>query len=313
MRIVLLLACAALMAGPATALRVKRLPLEMPPWDKDKAPPRESAKTNPIVTLETSLNGGKGQINMEVLLKEMPVTASNFLNLCHSGFYDNTYVHAARPEEGIYLGNPQTKNTEPAKAGHTDPTQGINPETTFTMLDGAEKGQVRRRARGGGMLAECKESDILNEKFSVSMVVPATGQWGDGLTRSQDIMEHALTSRSLKKSQRNIAKNFASPTQFHVNLNDNPHLDCNAKRKSGFPGYPVFANILSGRGLAQHVGDAPIDVMSRPEEAVEIRSCTVRVQEGQPKLWDDVEVVSRTEVDSWKGQILVKQTLDENW
>jgi cyclophilin family peptidyl-prolyl cis-trans isomerase len=297
----------------------------MPPWDKDKAPPRESAKTNPIVTLETSLNNGEGLINIEVLLKEMPVTASNFLNLCHSGFYDNTYVHAAKPEEGLYLGNPNTKNKEPANAGHTDVTQGINPETTFTMLDGAEKGQVKRRARGGGMLAECKESDILNEKFSVSMVIPATGQWGDGLTRSQDTLEHSLTSRSLKKSKRNIAKNFAAPTQFHINLNDNRGLDCNRPRgprkdvlgydipESGFPGYPVFANVLSGRGLAQHVGDAPIDIMSRPEKAVEIRSCTVRVQEGQPKLWDDVEVVSRKEIDTWKGQILVKQTLDENW
>jgi len=285
----------------------------MPSWDKEKTAPRESVKTNPIVTLETSINNG-GQITMEVLLKEMPTTASNFLDLCHNGFYDKTYIHGAKPEGGLYLGNPLTKNTEPSLAGHVDQTQGINPETTFTLQGGPAKGEVRRRAKGGGILAECKESDILNEKFSVGMVVPASGQWGDGLSRSQDIMEHALTSpKTLKRSKRNVAKNFAAPSQFHMNLNDNPHLNCNAKRTGGFPGYPVFANILSGRGIAQHVGDSQIDVMSRPLEPVQILKCTVRVQEGQPKLWDDVEVVSRKEVDSWKQQILVKQTLDENW
>ena len=42
------------------------------------------AKPNPVATFETTL----GTIKCEIYLNQMPITASNFIDLANSGFYN---------------------------------------------------------------------------------------------------------------------------------------------------------------------------------------------------------------------------------
>jgi hypothetical protein len=47
------------------------------------------AAANPVAIFETTL----GSIKCEIYLNEMPLTASNFIDLAQKGFYDGLHFH----------------------------------------------------------------------------------------------------------------------------------------------------------------------------------------------------------------------------
>ena len=49
---------------------------------------------NPIATFETT----EGNITCEIYLDQMPVTASNFIDLANSGFYNGLHFHRVIPD-----------------------------------------------------------------------------------------------------------------------------------------------------------------------------------------------------------------------
>ena len=75
---------------------------------------------NPIVVLETN----KGEVEVEVFLKESPITAQNFINLTEEGFYNGVKFHRVIKDFVIQGGDPLTKQDDKK---HLWGTGGSNP------------------------------------------------------------------------------------------------------------------------------------------------------------------------------------------
>jgi len=107
---------------PATA--------QLPHWailpDEDSAGSRDSAlaiwpqmgltsvpMANPTATLSTSL----GDVQIELFLDKMPVTAGNFIELAKSGFYDGLHFHRVISGFMIQFGCPFSRDPRSPRAG----------------------------------------------------------------------------------------------------------------------------------------------------------------------------------------------------
>lgn len=74
---------------------------------------KENMSADPVVVMETS----KGTIKMQIFKKEVPVTAGNFLDLVHKGFYNGLTFHRYEPGFVIQGGDPKGDGT----GGYIDP------------------------------------------------------------------------------------------------------------------------------------------------------------------------------------------------
>ena len=68
---------------------------------------------DPVVVLDTN----KGQIKIQLFLKDVPVTAGNFLDLVNRGFYNGLTFHRYEPGFVIQGGDPKGNGT----GGFVDP------------------------------------------------------------------------------------------------------------------------------------------------------------------------------------------------
>ncbi|MSP91424.1 MAG: peptidylprolyl isomerase [Myxococcales bacterium] len=75
---------------------------------------------NPTATFETSL----GTFVAEIYLDKMPVTATNFLDLARSGFYDGLHFHRVIADFMIQFGCPISRDPNDARAGTGGPPHG---------------------------------------------------------------------------------------------------------------------------------------------------------------------------------------------
>jgi cyclophilin family peptidyl-prolyl cis-trans isomerase len=75
---------------------------------------------NPTATFETS----KGNFTVELFLKEMPITAGNFLSLAKGGFYDGLHFHRVIKGFMIQFGCPHSKDPKSSRAGTGGPPHG---------------------------------------------------------------------------------------------------------------------------------------------------------------------------------------------
>lgn len=75
---------------------------------------------NPKATFDTS----EGSFTAEIFLKEMPLTAGNFLTLAKSGFYDGLHFHRVIPSFMIQFGCPHSRNPSDPRAGQGGPPSG---------------------------------------------------------------------------------------------------------------------------------------------------------------------------------------------
>ncbi len=67
---------------------------------------KEKATKNPIVVMETD----KGNIEIELFIDKMPITAGNFKKLVESGFYDGVRFHRVIDNFMIQGGDPLSKD-----------------------------------------------------------------------------------------------------------------------------------------------------------------------------------------------------------
>lgn len=74
---------------------------------------KENMSADPVVVMETS----KGTIKMQIFKKDVPVTAGNFLDLVHKGFYNGLTFHRYEPGFVIQGGDPRGDGT----GGYVDP------------------------------------------------------------------------------------------------------------------------------------------------------------------------------------------------
>src|SRR5215831_13782120 len=75
---------------------------------------------NPIALLETSL----GNIKVELFQDQMPITASNFIKLAKSGFYDGLHFHRVIDGFMLQFGCPHSKDPQSSRAGTGDGPNG---------------------------------------------------------------------------------------------------------------------------------------------------------------------------------------------
>merc|ERR1719327_2174634 len=125
----------------------------------------KAASTNPIATFTTSM----GAINAEIYLDRVPRTASNFIDLAQSGFYNGVHFHRAIPEFMCQFGCPNAKDPNSKRAGTGGP-----PDGTFKNL---KTGAMESRSNGGNIKDENISRDS-NKPGTLSMA--NTGQPNTG-------------------------------------------------------------------------------------------------------------------------------------
>jgi len=126
-----------------------------------------ACRANPVATFETSV----GSFKCEIYLDQMPITASNFIDLCKTGFYDGVHFHRVIPNFMAQFGCPNAKDPRSNRAGTGGPDDG----TTFTVLDGSDKTVTRVN---GGNIPDEFTAKLPNEPGTLSMA--NTGQPNSG-------------------------------------------------------------------------------------------------------------------------------------
>jgi len=111
-----------------------------------------------------------GTFTVEVFLDTMPITASNFLDLCKTGFYSGVHFHRVIANFMLQFGCPYAKDAKNARSG----TGGPDPGSTFSTPDG----KVITRDRKEGCIPDEFTQKFSNEPGTLSMA--NTGQKNSG-------------------------------------------------------------------------------------------------------------------------------------
>jgi len=111
---------------------------------------------NPIATLDTSM----GTMKLELYLDRVPRTASNFIDLAQSGFYDGLHFHRVIPGFMNQFGCPHSKDPKSTRSGTGGP-----PDGTFKNL---VTGETETRTNGGNIQDENISKDT-NAPGTISM------------------------------------------------------------------------------------------------------------------------------------------------
>merc|ERR1719262_455713 len=111
---------------------------------------------NPIATLNTTM----GEIKVELFLDRVPITASNFIDLARTGFYDGIHFHRVIPGFMDQFGCPHAKDPASRRAGTGGP-----PDGQFKNL---ATGGMEARSNGGNIKDENISRDS-NEPGTLSM------------------------------------------------------------------------------------------------------------------------------------------------
>ena len=106
---------------------------------KDSYVGRDAEQANPTAVLDTTM----GKIEVELFLDRVPRTASNFIDLARSGYYNGIHFHRVVPGCMDQFGYPHAKDPNSSMAGTGSP-----PDGTFQIL---KIGSTERRFGGGNI------------------------------------------------------------------------------------------------------------------------------------------------------------------
>merc|ERR1712039_1102719 len=120
---------------------------------------------NPTATFDTT----EGKFEAEIFLDRVPITASSFIDLCKTGFYEGIHFHRVIPGFMNQFGCPNAKDPKSRRAGTGGP-----PDGTYKNL---KTGATERRSNGGNIKDEFA-AKISNEPGTLSMA--NTGQPNSG-------------------------------------------------------------------------------------------------------------------------------------
>merc|ERR1719271_1188094 len=121
--------------------------------------------SNPVAEFDCT----KGKFKLEIYLDRVPRTASNFIDLCQSGFYNGVHFHRVIPSFMAQFGCPHAKDPKSRAAGTGGP-----PDGQFKNL---KTGAMETRRNGGNIQDENISRDS-NEPGTLSMA--NTGQANTG-------------------------------------------------------------------------------------------------------------------------------------
>ena len=114
---------------------------------------------NPTATFTVS-GGVNGTFSAEIFLDRVPITASNFIDLANSGFYNGIHFHRVIPGFMLQHGCPHARRAHELSAGTGGPKDG-----TFKNL---VTGGTESRSNGGNIVDEFISEDS-NEAGTLSM------------------------------------------------------------------------------------------------------------------------------------------------
>ena len=115
-------------------------------------------RDNPSCTITTSL----GNFTAEIFLRQMPLTAANFIDLVEKRFYDGTHVHLLAPKMVLGMGCPHSKDPHSSKAG-----TGAAPDgSAFRAPDG----RLVERLPGGYVRDEVGTEQLSNYAGTLAMI-----------------------------------------------------------------------------------------------------------------------------------------------
>merc|ERR1711904_748856 len=97
---------------------------------------------NPTAVFDTTM----GRFEAEIYLDRVPITASNFIDLCQSGFYEGVHFHRVIPGFMNQFGGPHAKYPKSRRAGTGGP-----PDGKFKNL---KTGDMEKRSNGGNIKDE---------------------------------------------------------------------------------------------------------------------------------------------------------------
>ena len=123
---------------------------------------------NPIAKFTVS-GGVEGSFSCEIFLDRVPITASSFIDLCQSGFYNGIHFHRVIPGFMDQFGCPHAKDPKSNRAGTGGP-----PDGQFKNL---KTGGMESRSNGGNIKDENISKDT-NAPGTLSMA--NTGQPNSG-------------------------------------------------------------------------------------------------------------------------------------
>merc|ERR1711959_889681 len=89
---------------------------------------------------------GMGEFKLEIFLDRVPRTASNFIDLAQSGFYNGVHFHRVIPDFMAQFGCPNAKDPKSSRAGTGGP-----PDGQFKNL---KTGAMEKRSGGGNIQDE---------------------------------------------------------------------------------------------------------------------------------------------------------------
>mmetsp|Transcript_7944 Transcript_7944/g.36079 ORF Transcript_7944/g.36079 Transcript_7944/m.36079 type:complete len:236 (-) Transcript_7944:232-939(-) len=122
------------------------------------------ASSNPIAVFDTSM----GTFEAEIFMDKMPITASNFIDLANTGFYNGVHFHRVIDGFMLQFGCPHAKDPKSRMAGTGNPPGG----SSFTC-----NGKTIARDAGGNIPDELIDKTS-NEPGTLSMA--NTGQPNSG-------------------------------------------------------------------------------------------------------------------------------------
>jgi len=114
------------------------------------------AVANPVARFKTS----KGNFDVELFVDKLPITASNFVDLSKTGFYDGLTFHRVIQNFMIQFGCPNSKNPSSPLAGTGGPPGG----SAYELPDGTT---IKRD--GGGNIPDELVAKLSNEPGTISM------------------------------------------------------------------------------------------------------------------------------------------------
>mmetsp|Transcript_21637 Transcript_21637/g.38406 ORF Transcript_21637/g.38406 Transcript_21637/m.38406 type:complete len:274 (+) Transcript_21637:1-822(+) len=126
--------------------------------------------SNPTARFTVS-GGVSGSFQAELYMDQMPITASNFIDLANTGFYNGIHFHRVINNFMLQFGCPYAKDPRSPRAG----TGGPNPGTSFEVY--GEGTKIQRNPRDGCIPDEFT-AKISNEPGTLSMA--NTGQPNSG-------------------------------------------------------------------------------------------------------------------------------------
>merc|ERR1740130_839362 len=108
--------------------------------DRSRSPKKSGG--NPTACFDTT----EGKFEAEIFLDRVPITASSFIDLCQSGFYEGVHFHRVIPGFMNQFGCPNAKDPKSNRAGTGGPKDG-----SFKNL---KTGGQERRSNGGNIKDE---------------------------------------------------------------------------------------------------------------------------------------------------------------